>query len=138
MAVVAYINFKGNCREAVTFYADVFGAQAPKIMTYGEQQSDYPMSEVMKNMVMHTELNILGTTVMFSDTFDDEHFKVGNNISLTLVSDDAEALKSAFNKLKMGGHVNMELQQTFWSSLYGFVTDKYGIGWQVSHEPAKS
>ena len=43
MAVVAYINFKGNCREAVGFYADVFGAQAPVITTYGSQGGEFPL-----------------------------------------------------------------------------------------------
>lgn len=138
MVVVAYINFKGNCREAVSFYADVFGSEAPVISTYGSQKSDYPLPEAVKDLVMHAELNIMGSTVMFSDVFDAEHFQVGNNINLTLVSSDADALKNAFHKLEVGGSVGVPLQQTFWSSLYGFVTDKYGVGWQVSHEAAKS
>jgi PhnB protein len=28
----------------------------------------------------------------------------------------------------------MELQQTFWSKLYGMVQDKFGIIWQISME----
>lgn len=138
MAVVAYINFKGNCREALNFYADSFGAGAPVISTYGSQKSDYPMPEAVKDLVMHAELNIMGSTVMFSDVFDAEHYQTGNHISLTLVSDDMDALKNAFHKLEAGGHVNVPLQKTFWSSLYGYVTDQYGVNWQVSHEPAKS
>ena len=137
MAVNAYINFRGNCREAVAFYADAFGCEQPKIMTYGEQDNGYPLPEEAKNLVMHTELHIMGGTVMFSDVPNDMPFTVGNNISLTLISEDAEALKNAFAKLKEGGQVIMDLQQTFWSELYGFVTDKFGVGWQVSHETAK-
>ena len=138
MAVVAYINFKGNAREAVGFYADVFGVEKPVISTYGEQKSDFPLPDAVKDRVMHAELNIFGGSVMFSDVFDDQQYKVGNNISITLISADKEALEKAFNKLADGGQVGVELQQTFWSSLYGFVTDQYGIGWQVSHDAAKS
>jgi uncharacterized glyoxalase superfamily protein PhnB len=36
MGVSPYINFSGNCREAVNFYARVFGTAAPRIMTFGE------------------------------------------------------------------------------------------------------
>lgn len=86
---------------------------------------------------MHTELHIMGDTVMFSDVLNDMPFTVGNNICLTVTSDDADALKTAFHKLEAGGQVIMPLQETFWSSLYGFLTDKFGVGWQLSHETVK-
>ena len=28
----------------------------------------------------------------------------------------------------------MDLQETFWSKYYGFVTDKFGIGWQFNYD----
>ncbi|MNN72863.1 hypothetical protein D3C81_1889350 [compost metagenome] len=58
----------------------------------------------------------------------------GNNISITVVSKDTEEVKRHFDKLKEGGTVHMELQQTFWSKAYANLTDKYGIGWQLSQE----
>lgn len=137
MAVNAYIRFNGNCREALAFYADVFGTKQPKVTTYGDQANGYPMPDEMKSLVMHSELSIMGDTVMFSDVASDMPFIFGNNINLTLISDDAEALKSAFAKLKVGGQIIMDLQPTFWSSLYGYVTDQFGVGWQFSHETAK-
>lgn len=137
MAVNAYINFNGNCREALAFYADVFGTEQPKITTYGEQANGYPMPDEMKSRVMHSELRIMGDTVMFSDVAGDMPFTIGNNIRLTLISDQAEALKSAFAKTKVGGQIIVDLQPTFWSSLYGYVTDKFGVGWQFSHETVK-
>ena len=36
MAVDVYLNFNGNCREAAEFYAEAFGTEKPKIMTFGE------------------------------------------------------------------------------------------------------
>ena len=137
MAVNAYLNFNGNCREALAFYADVFHTKLPKITTYGDQTNGYPMPDAMKTLVMHAEMRIMGDTVMFSDVPSDMPFTIGNNVRLTLISDDAEALKSAFLKIKVGGQVLMDLQPTFWSSLYGYVTDQFGVGWQFSHETAK-
>lgn len=40
MAVEVYINFNGNCRDAVNFYAQVFGAEKPQIMTFGDVPPD--------------------------------------------------------------------------------------------------
>jgi len=31
----------------------------------------------------------------------------------------------------------MELQKTFWSDLYGMVTDKFGITWNISHDSGR-
>ncbi|WP_020616525.1 VOC family protein [Paenibacillus daejeonensis] len=136
MSVEVYLNFQGNCREAVAYYAEVFGNQEPYLMTFGETPQDpsYPLPEEAKNLVMHARLNILGSRVMFSDVFPGMPFTPGNNISLSLISRDMDALKDAFHKLKDGGHVQMELQETFWSPLYGSLTDKFGIGWQFNYD----
>ncbi|QUW22818.1 VOC family protein [Sporosarcina sp. Marseille-Q4063] len=136
MSVDVYLNFNGNCREAVEFYAEVFGTEKPEIMTFGEapQHPDYQLPEEAKDLVMHTRLNISGSNVMFSDVFPGNPFVAGNNISLALVSEDMDEIKSVFSKLSEGGTVRMELQETFWSKSYGSLTDKFGIEWQASHE----
>ncbi|MFB7642671.1 VOC family protein [Peribacillus butanolivorans] len=134
MSVDVYINFNGNCREAVEFYAQVFGTETPQIMTFGETppNPEFPLPEEAKNLVMHTRLNIEGSNVMFSDVFPGMPFVEGNNISLAVVNKNMDEIKSIFNKLKEGGTVVMDLQETFWSKLYGQVTDKFGIIWQLN------
>lgn len=135
MSLNVYLIFNGNCRQAVEFYAEVFGTDKPHIMTFGEGPSnpDYPLPEEAKDRVMHTNLQIQGSTVMFSDTFPGHPFTEGNNFSLTVVSKDVEEIEALYRKLSEGGKVGMELQETFWSKRYGTLTDKFGIGWQLSH-----
>lgn len=134
MAIQVYINFNGNCREAVEFYAGVFKTEKPKIMLFGDVPPDpqYPLTEQDKKKVMHTELNILGSTVMFSDIPSDMPFVAGNNFSLTVITKDIEEVKSSFNQIKEKGSVIMDLQETFWSKCYGSVVDQFGIIWQFS------
>ncbi|MBP1961865.1 VOC family protein [Paenibacillus aceris] len=136
MALDFYLNFNGNCREAVEYYAGVFGKEQPKIMTFGETPSDpaYPLPDEAKSLVMHARLSISGSNVMFSDVFPGMPFVAGNNISLSLVSNDIEEVKSAFHKLKEGGKVTMELQETFWSKCYGMLEDKFGIQWMFNYD----
>lgn len=72
MSVDVYINFNGNCREAVEFYAEVFGTEKPQIMTFGEAPPppEFALPEEAKNLVMHTRLNISGTVGMeLQETF---------------------------------------------------------------------
>ncbi|MCT4477653.1 VOC family protein [Peribacillus sp. NPDC101481] len=136
MSVDAYLNFNGNCRQAVEFYAEVFGTELPNIMTFGETppNPDFTLPEEAKDLVMHTRLNINGSNIMFSDTFPGMPFVEGNNISLAYVSNDLDEIKSIFNKLSEGGTVGVELQETFWSKIYGQLTDKFGIKWQFNFE----
>ena len=140
MAIDVYINFNGNCREAVTFYAQVFGAEQPHIMSFGDTPPDpaFPLPEEAKDLVMHARLNINGSTVMFSDVFPGMPFIVGNNISLSIVTKDIDEVKSLFNKLKEGGKVGMELQETFWSKCYGSVIDQFGIEWQFNYDSGET
>lgn len=134
MAVDIYLTFNGNCREAVEFYAEVFETEKPHVMTFGEKSPnpEYPLPEEAKNLIMHSRLVIEGSTVMFSDTFPGSSFTIGNNISLAYHCLEAEKLQKVYEKLKEDGSVKMELQETFWSKLYGQVTDKFGVIWQLS------
>jgi len=136
MAIDVYINFRGNCRQAVEFYSEVFKTEKPKIMTFGDvpPNPEYPLPEEEKNLVMHALLNINGTNVMFSDTPKSMPLNIGDNISLVISSKDLEEIKTLFDKLKEGGTVTMELQETFWSKSYGYLIDKYGIPWQLSYD----
>lgn len=136
MAVHVYINFQGNCREALEFYQQVFNTEAPEIMAYGDSPPDsgFPVNEENKDLIMHTALDILGTTVMFSDILPGEPFVAGNNISMVLMLKELEEIKKLFDKLKVGGSVEMELQETFFSKLYGSVKDRFGIIWQIMYD----
>ncbi|RKN86612.1 VOC family protein [Paenibacillus ginsengarvi] len=134
MSVDVYLNFNGNCREAIQFYAEVFGLGTPKMMTFGDvpPNPEFKLPEEAKSLIMHSRLSIGGSNVMFSDVFPGMPFTQGNNISLSFVSESREEVETAFNRLKEGGSVIMELQETFWSKCYGSLTDKFGIGWQVN------
>ena len=140
MSVDVYLNFNGNCREAVEFYAEVFKTEKPQIMTFGEAppNPNYELPEEAKDLVMHTRLNIDGSNVMFSDTFPGMPFVEGNNVTLAIVNKDIDQIKSLYEGLKEGGKVVMELQETFWSKLYGQVTDKFGIHWQLNYDNGES
>jgi len=137
MAVQPYVNFRGECREAVEFYAMVFGAPKPEYMTFGEMPADpeFALPEGAQDLVLHTELEFEGGKIMFSDVPPGMPLTVGNNVNLVVVTKSESALRSYWNKLKEGGRVTMELGPQFWAPLYGFVYDKYGIGWQLSQEP---
>ncbi|PWW05462.1 PhnB protein [Paenibacillus cellulosilyticus] len=137
MSINVYLNFNGNTREAVEFYAHVFNTEIVTISTFGEspQSPDFPLPEEAKNLIMHAMINVGSSPMMFSDTFPGMPFSVGTNITLSYQGSSEEELRSIFNKLADGGKVGMELQETFWSKCYGQVTDKFDINWQLNLPP---
>lgn len=136
MPVHAYLNFQGNARDAVLYYKDVFETEEPQILTFGDMppNPDYPLPEEVKQYIMHTRITVCESTIMFSDTFPEMPFTVGNNLSLAIVSDDLDKLKLYFSRLKENGKVEMELQETEWSKCYGSVIDQFGVCWQFNYE----
>lgn len=132
-----YLNFDGNGQEATHFYADVLNAELAGIMTYGEANEGNMegIPEEARDLVMNAQLNLNnGDTLMISDVPPGMgmSFRKGNNVSLTVTLDDIDEARRMFGKLADGGIVTMDLQETFWSPLYGSLTDKFGIEWQIS------
>jgi PhnB protein len=136
MSINAYINFNGNCKEALAFYADVFEVEHYDVMTWGEMPPgpDGPAPEHVKDLVMHAYLPISGGGIMLSDAWPEMTVTFGDNISLTVMSDDETKLKQYFEKMKAGGVVTAELAEAFFTKLYGSVTDKFGIPWQFLYD----
>lgn len=133
MKLELFINFDGNCREAVEFYAKVFKSEVKNLMTFEQAppHPDYPLNEADKNKVMYSDVLIGDTTVMFMDMPTGMSLVKGDNISPTVSMDDKAEVERIFNELKVGGKVHMELQSTFFSELYSMVEDKFGIIWQI-------
>jgi len=130
-----FINFDGDCREAVEFYAKVFRSEIGNLMTYADAPSDpnYTLPEADRNRVLYAGLRLGGITVMFSDCPAGSEFIRGNNVAPTYSVDDKDEVTRIYNELKDGGEVYMELGQTFFSELFGMVEDKFGVIWQILH-----
>ena len=134
-----YLNFPRSTEEAFNFYKSVFGAEFDGgIHRFSEvppQEGAPPLAEADKNLVMHVALPILGGHVLMgTDAPESMGFKVnfGNNIYLNLEPDTKEEADRLFNALSEGGKVEMKMQEMFWGSYFGSLTDKYGVKWMVN------
>lgn len=136
MSINVYLNFDGNCKEAVDFYREVFKVEGQSVMTYGEGPADpaYPVPDEAKDRIMHTFLEIHGMQLMFSDSWPGTELIFGNNMTMIIVDKDMEEINRLYDALKEGGKIEMEMQEVFWSKAYASIIDKFGVGWQLSHE----
>jgi PhnB protein len=139
-----YLTFNGNCEDAFNFYRAVFGGEFPYIGRFKDMppmEGQPPMSEQAGNMIMHVSLPIGdGTILMGSDSSNEwgHATSVGNNFNLSVNAKSHEEADRLYQGLAEGGKQTMPMNQTFWGSYFGMLTDKFEIQWMVSHEESKS
>ncbi len=126
----SYLNFNGNCGEAMKFYHSIFGGKLD-IQTYADTP-EMPSTPENKNMVIHAVLTSDEVMFMASDGDPRSEVKFGNSVNLSLVGTDETKLTEYFQKLSEGGKINMPLEKQFWGDKFGMTTDKFGINWMVN------
>ena len=125
-----YLNFRGQAREALEFYASVFGGDVA-ISTFGEFGD--PPPGVDGSQVMHGQLETsLGFTLMCSDVPSSMEMTQGDSISVTLSGDDADALRGYWERLSAEGTVVFPLERQMWGDEFGQCKDKFGVPWMVN------
>ena len=131
MQVQPYLFFDGRCEEAVEFYRKPLGAEV-KILRYKDNPEPQPgmVPAGSENKVMHAHLRIGDTSIMASDGRC-QGMPSCQGFSLTLtVPNDAEA-ERLFGVLAEGGQAQMPLTKTFFSSRFGMLADRFGVGWMI-------
>lgn len=125
-----YLNFRGQAREALEFYASVFGGDTA-IMTFGEL-GDVPTGSRATD-VMHGQLETtMGFTLMCADVPSAMELAQGDNITVSLSGDDAEALHGYWERLSADGSVLFPLERQMWGDEFGQCKDRFGVPWLVN------
>ena len=133
MSLNIYLTFDGNCRSAFEFYQSVFGGDYQAFQTFEQGPEDMRVAEDEKDKVMHVSLPIGDGVLMGSDNSSfGPPLAVGNNFSISVEGESRTHCDEVFERLSEGGAVTMPLQEMFWGSYYGMLTDKFGIKWMVS------
>lgn len=124
-----YLSFRGQAKEAMTFYRDVLGGTLD-LTTFGEFGAP---PGVDPELVMHSQLKTpQGWLLMGSDVPPGTDFTPGASITVALTGDDADVLRPAFAALAQGGTVETPLEPQMWGDEYGALVDRYGIRWMVN------
>lgn len=132
--IKCYLNFNGQCRDAMNFYKDCFNGEL-ELMTFEGSPMAAQMPAAAAQGVMHSTLTMPnGTSLMASDGMPgQEPTSNGGPVTLYLECASLEQQQQYFNALSQGGTVTMPLEDTFWGSRFGQLTDKFGINWMFDH-----
>lgn len=129
-APLIYISFPGTAREALGFYADVFGGELA-LHSY----EDFGRTDGPPTAVAH---GVLGGVVALagSDAPAGEKTVRLEGVMLSLLGTAEPAvLHQWFDKLSAGGSVVDPLASKPWGATDGQVIDRHGLHWLIGYEP---
>lgn len=130
-----YLLFNRNCEEALKVYEKAFGAKVAGMQKYKDiPNPGFPVEEKDLELVLHSQIVIDGTEIMCADSGQGQPLVSGNNMYITLTTGNEEMIKQAWDILKDGGNIYLELSPTFFAKLHGHLQDKFGINWMFTVE----
>ncbi|MGH1368386.1 MAG: VOC family protein [Maritimibacter sp.] len=132
MQPIPYIFFKNQARDAFTFWAEVFGVDAPEIMDGTQMPDSDRIPGMAPETVMHAALKIGSGWIYGSDDPSDGEGPVMSGCNVYVDLPTFEEAKRVFDALSEGGEVRMPFEATFWSPGFGTLSDKFGVRWMVS------
>jgi PhnB protein len=127
ISIEPYLFFKGNAKEAMEFYKDVFGGEL-NVTTYSD--AGVTTEGTSPDWLMHASLENGEVKLMASDTA--EASPAAKKVSLSLGGTDEAAMRKIFDDLSAGGKIFSALKKEAWGDLFGSFTDKYGIEWMMN------
>lgn len=126
-----YLMFRGQAREAMEFYASVFGGE-PTLSTYSEFQAP-DISPEEADLIMHGQLTTpSGFTLMAGDAPASMPGEPGSSITISLSGSENDELRGYWDGLAAGGEVTLPLEQAPWGDSFGQLVDKFGTSWMVN------
>lgn len=133
-----FLNFDGNCREAFEFYSKVFGKPLDEMKTYGEIPHDDAIEDLEKQKILHVALSLNDSTVLMGSDislpFGHQPIQIGDNFSICLEAITESEARYLHHELSAQAESIVPIEKSFWGSLFGMVTDKFGIQWMINYK----
>src|SRR5690348_16960645 len=109
-----YLNFNGNCAEAMRFYAEALGGKDLHIMTFRDSPMAGQVGENEKDMVVHARFSVGQTMIMGSDAPGGRYNKP-QGYAVNIGVETPEDAERIFAALSEGGNIGMPMAETFWA-----------------------
>ncbi len=136
-----YLVYHSNCEEAFRFYKEVFLTADLHLTYYKDAPEDAKkfFPSALDENVLHATLKINENMVIMGNDHADPSAQSAKPLSIDFylyvdIDSPKEAVR-VFNELSVGGKVIMPIVETFWTPVYGILTDRFGINWKItSHQ----
>lgn len=126
--VTPHLNFRGQAREALTFYREALGGELA-VVTYADAhavQDPAEADQVMWGQVVAAS----GARVMAYDVPGATAYDAGTiPFFVSLRGDDADEVAALWAGLADGATILQDLGPSGWAPLYGMLRDRFGVTW---------
>ncbi len=131
MRIRAHLMFDGQCEAAFRFYQRVLGGELTTLMTYGESPLAAATDPRHHAWILHATLALDGQELLGADVITKD-FAPPCGFAVVLSVPGFGEAQRVFGALADGGGVQMPFQKTFWAEGFGFVTDRFGVPWEIT------
>jgi len=121
--------FTGQAEEAMNFYISLFDNS--RIDHIARHEAGGPGKE---GTVMRAQFSLNGQSFMCIDSPAVHAFTFTPAMSLFIDCGSDAEIEKLFASLSAGGSILMPLGAYPFSKKYGWVTDKYGVSWQINYD----
>ncbi|WP_067151829.1 VOC family protein [Pseudotamlana agarivorans] len=133
MKISSYLTFDGNCREAMTFYKECLGGDLMLQLVEGSPMAN-KMPQEMKKCILHSTLTTDAFVIMGSDMTPETGLIKGNATSMVINCGSEAEIRNIYEKLSREGVAHHKIETTFWGTLFGDLTDKFGNNWMLNYD----
>ncbi|SPF81096.1 VOC family protein [Pseudoprimorskyibacter insulae] len=131
MATHPYLHFRGQCTEAMTYYASVFDGTDLQMLPYSQMPGG-DAREGSDDRIMHAQMTIGDGVLMASDFAPGTEGDPQKAVSVMQVAPDGETAKRWFDRLEEGSDIIFPFGPTFFSPSFAMLRDKFGTHWIIS------
>jgi PhnB protein len=125
------VHFNGDCRDAFEFYERLFGAKIELVLTWGETPMAREAPAHWHGKVLFARLTAKNMSIVGADALPGT-YRPPTGFNLSLSTGDLAETERYFAELARGGVVHRALAETFWALRYGYVTDRFGVPWEIN------
>ncbi len=131
MKLETYINFSGNCAEAMQYYQTHLGAKLEMMMTHAQSPEPSQLDPQWQNAVLHARLTLGGSALLAADIPNAQPMR---SAYLTLATDSDEEAERIYSALSDGGRIFVSIREMFFATRFAQVQDRFGMNWMILHE----
>ncbi len=130
---VPYLNFNGNCAEAMHFYEQVFDAKIVMMLATKDTPFADQLPADFADKILNARLDLAGGGILYAgDCPPHIPYEGIKGVNLTFTLDTVAEAKDIYDKLVDGGEISMPFGPTFWAEGFGMITDKFGVTWAIN------
>lgn len=127
--ITPFLWFDQQAEEAVNFYISVFPNSELRFIKKWPETTPFPSESTKPGTVQQAIFQLDGLQFYAFDA--GPMFRFNPSISFFSVFETKEEIDKAWNSLVEGGEVLMPLDSYEWSERYGWLTDRFGVSWQL-------